>query len=100
MYHNKGGGPNQPSEVRAGGACDKTEYHKPVHHNTAHGSVPSQVLRLRVIHLTVIITIMWFAVSVFQLGIFLRALRPARTGLRPARFTSALPELFKKKTKK
>ena len=25
--------------------------------------------------------------SVFQLGIFLRALRPARTGLRPARFT-------------
>ena len=36
--------------------------------------------------------------SVFQLGLFLRALRPARTGLRPARFTRALPE-FKKKTK-
>ena len=32
--------------------------------------------------------------TVFQLGIFLRALCPARTGLRPARFTSALPELF------
>ena len=32
--------------------------------------------------------------TVFQLGIFLRALRPARTGLRPARFTSALPELY------
>ena len=32
----------------------------------------------------------------FQLGIFLRALRPARTGLRPARFTSALPELLTK----
>ena len=30
-----------------------------------------------------------------QLGLFLRALRPARTGLRPARFTSALPELKK-----
>ena len=37
--------------------------------------------------------------AVFQLGIFLRALRPARTGLRPTRFTSALPELFKKKKK-
>ena len=40
---------------------------------------------------------------VFQLGLFLRALRPARTGLRPARFTRALPEfkkpqLIKKKT--
>ena len=35
--------------------------------------------------------------SVFQLGLFLRALRPARTGLRPVRFTRALPELFKKK---
>ena len=41
--------------------------------------------------------------TVFQLGLFLRALRPARTGLRPARtglsparFTRALPE-FKKK---
>ena len=30
--------------------------------------------------------------SVFQLGLFLRALRRARPGLRPARFTSALPE--------
>ena len=34
--------------------------------------------------------------AVFQLGIFLRALHPARTGLRPARFTSALPEKKKK----
>ena len=34
--------------------------------------------------------------SVFQLGLFLRALCPARTGLRPARFTRALPELKKK----
>ena len=33
----------------------------------------------------------------FQLGLFLRALRPARTGLRPARFTRALPEFKKKK---
>ena len=32
----------------------------------------------------------------FQLGLFLRALRSARTGLRPARFTRALPELKKK----
>ena len=38
-------------------------------------------------------------ISVFQLGIFLRALRPARTGLRPARFTSALSELYIKKKK-
>ena len=29
--------------------------------------------------------------TVFQLGLFLRALRPARTGLRPVRFTRALP---------
>ena len=36
-------------------------------------------------------------VSVFQLGIFLRTLRPAHTILRPARLSSALPELFKKK---
>ena len=36
-------------------------------------------------------------VTVFQLGLFLRALRPARTGLRPARFTRALPEFKKKK---
>ena len=36
------------------------------------------------------------SMSVFQLGLFLRALRPARTGLRPARFTRALPELKKK----
>ena len=35
--------------------------------------------------------------SVFQLGLFLRALRPVRTGLRPARFSCALPELKKKK---
>ena len=33
----------------------------------------------------------------FQLGLFLRALRPAHTGLRPARFTRALPEFKKKK---
>ena len=33
----------------------------------------------------------------FQLGLFLRALRPARTGLRPARFTRALPEINLKK---
>ena len=39
------------------------------------------------------------AFTVFQLGIFLRALRPARTALRPARLSSALSELFKK-TKK
>ena len=38
-----------------------------------------------------------FTYTVIQLGIFLRALRPARTGLRPARFTSTLPELQKKK---
>ena len=38
-------------------------------------------------------------ISVFQLGIFLRALRPARTVLRPARLSSALPELFIKKKK-
>ena len=30
---------------------------------------------------------------VFQLGLFMRALRPARIGLRPARVTRALPEL-------
>ena len=36
----------------------------------------------------------------FQLGPFLRALRPARTGLRPARFTRALSEFKKKKKKK
>ena len=35
----------------------------------------------------------------FQLGIFLRALRPVRTVLRPARLSSALPELFEKKKK-
>ena len=35
--------------------------------------------------------------SVFHLGLFLRALRPARTDLRPARFTRALSELKKKK---
>ena len=35
--------------------------------------------------------------SVFQLGIFLRALRPARTVLRPARLYSVLPEFKKKK---
>ena len=33
----------------------------------------------------------------FQLGLFLRALRPARTGLRPARFTRAQPKFKKKK---
>ena len=33
----------------------------------------------------------------FQLGIFLKALRPARTVLRPARLFSALPEFTKKK---
>ena len=38
--------------------------------------------------------------TVFQLGIFLRALRPARTVLRPVRLSSALPKLFKKKKKK
>ena len=38
--------------------------------------------------------------TVFQLGPFLRALRPARTGLRPARFTRALPELKRKKIEK
>ena len=38
--------------------------------------------------------------TVFQLGLFLRALRPARTGLRPARFTRAQPEFKKKKKKK
>ena len=37
--------------------------------------------------------------AVFQLGLFLRALRPARTGLCPARFTRALPE-FKTNKKK
>ena len=31
-------------------------------------------------------------IPVCQLGLFMRALRPARTGLRPARFTRALPE--------
>ena len=35
--------------------------------------------------------------SVFQLDIFLRALRPALTVLRPARLYSALPEFKKKK---
>ena len=35
--------------------------------------------------------------SVFQLGLFLRALRPACTGLRPARFTRTLTEFKKKK---
>ena len=35
--------------------------------------------------------------SVFQLGIFLRALHPAHTALRPARSHSALPEFKKKK---
>ena len=38
--------------------------------------------------------------TVFQLGLFLRALRPANTGLRPARFTRVLPKLEKKKLKK
>ena len=37
--------------------------------------------------------------TVFQLGLFLRALRPARTGLRPVRFTRALPEFIIKKKK-
>ena len=37
--------------------------------------------------------------TVFQLGIFLRTLRPARTVLRPARLHSALPELGGKKKK-
>ena len=36
----------------------------------------------------------------FQLGIFLRALRPARTVLRPAQLPSAAPKLFGKKQKK
>ena len=36
------------------------------------------------------------SILVCQLGLFLRALRPARTGLCPDRFTRALPE-FKKK---
>ena len=35
--------------------------------------------------------------TVFQLGIFLRVLRPARTVLRPARLCSYLPEFKKKK---
>ena len=35
----------------------------------------------------------------FQLGPYLRALRPARTGVRPARFTRALSEFNKKKKK-
>ena len=35
--------------------------------------------------------------DVFQLGLFMRALHPARTGLRPARFTHALLEFKKKK---
>ena len=35
--------------------------------------------------------------AVFQLGLFLRALRSARTGLRPARFTRALPGFKKQK---
>ena len=35
--------------------------------------------------------------AVFQHGIFMRALRPARTVLRPARLSSALPELLGKK---
>ena len=38
-----------------------------------------------------------FTIAVFQLGIFLRALRPARTVVRPARLYSALPEFKKKK---
>ena len=33
--------------------------------------------------------------KVFQLGLFMRELRPARTDLRPARFTRALPEFNK-----
>ena len=37
------------------------------------------------------------AQTVFQLGLFLRALRPARTGLRPARFARAMPEFNKKR---
>ena len=36
-------------------------------------------------------------IPVFQLGLFMRVLRPAHTGWRPARFTRALPELKKKK---
>ena len=35
--------------------------------------------------------------TVFQLGLFMRALRPARTGLSPARFTCALPQYKIKK---
>ena len=34
---------------------------------------------------------------VFQLGLFMRALCPARIGLRPARVTHSLPELYIKK---
>ena len=37
--------------------------------------------------------------AVFQLGLFMRALRPARTVLCPARLSSALSELFKIKIK-
>ena len=36
-------------------------------------------------------------VTVFQLGLFPRALRPARTVLRPARFTRACPNKKNKK---
>ena len=36
-------------------------------------------------------------IPVFQLGIFPRALRPARTVLRPARFNRAIPNYYKKK---
>ena len=44
-----------------------------------------------------IIDITCQSLPVFQLGLFLRALRPARTGLRPALFTRALPEFNQKK---
>ena len=37
---------------------------------------------------------------VFQLGMFLRALHPARTVLRPARLSGALPKLFIKRKQK
>ena len=37
----------------------------------------------------------YYTLTVFQLGLFLRALRPARTGLRPARFAQRL-DRFKK----
>ena len=47
-------------------------------------------------HISAAICTLSIASSVFQLGIFLRVLRPARIVLRPARFTQHPARILKK----